>query len=635
MWLRRVFWVCFVALLVVVKGEGEENHPPHHHPGSPPLLLLSFPVGLSDGSEHTLEFFSGDHIDSVVEAFASSHSLSDPLKAALFAEAKTRAQAARLIPMLSVPLLKEDEKDPFLTVDIYSDDNLLEVTHAQCTRAGLTESEIREAQDAVIERAISARLIPLLKIDVNDDTEEKNHNHLTFEVYDKDNITQVAHAFAQSHHLGDAAATQLEKSAIIIAKRRRLMPLLTLPVQVDQTSAEVAMFDGDDVNQVVARYAAAYQLTESAQKTLHRAVTEAALDAKILPVLSLPVEVNDLPLLLHIYRNETPQEAVRAFLQSIGGRGGGRGGGREGEEEEGRREGGEGEEEGRREGGEEGGEEFFSVLVEHVKMVAIRERLYPALQLEVEVDDGSHQLIRIYHGDDIPRGVEHFAATYGLSEQGASALLDEIRTRGQLVGLTPVLSAPVKLPDGATIQFNLYQNQNVTDAVIRFTEQHNTTQYTNQLLNKVLLQAKHKRLVPELHLKIRVRGKGEQALQIFHGDDVLEKTSEFISKHGLNETEAQLVRRGVIEQAKRQRIIPKIQLEFSAMSRAGEAVKAAKFYLYAGETIEEAVKAMVEEYDLDVGQGTGDIIAQVKRALEEKEEEEEEEEEEEDEKILK
>ncbi|CAG9465859.1 unnamed protein product [Pedinophyceae sp. YPF-701] len=544
--------------------------------GNAPGVLLTVPVGLPNGSDASLELREGDTLDSVTDGFIAKHGLNETVREALFQEVKKRAQKHRLVPMLAVPLLRNENEEPFVTVEIYSDDNLLERTRKVCQDAGLNETETREAEDIVVRKAAANRLIPILRIDVEIDADKT----AVFEVYAKDNIAELAARFAHEHGLSEETTRQLEDAAVVMAKRRKLAPVLVIPAGIQPADSEdphridIELYDGDDFEYVVQKHAEALQLTEEATERLKDAVEEAAREEGLLPVLSIPVEANGMPLALHVMRGDTPLESVDRFLTEIG-----------------------------------VDRSTLSIedkqpLADQVREAAVRERLWPALSLEVDVEtpdagEPTRKILRMFHGDDVEAVVGEFAAQHALTEEGRRQLLAEVRERGKARGIEPVMKLPVQLPDGNRVDFKLFHGENVTDAVLRFSEGHGVGKYSAQLGERVMAQARNKRLLPDLNMQIRI-GNREKPLRIFHGDDVNAVIDDFLVQHSLAGEQAEAVRDGVLRHARAQGIIPSLTIEFMARRHGAPDPARVQFELFEGEAVREAAERMIQENGLDV-----------------------------------
>lgn len=141
-----------------------------------------------------------------------------------------------------------------------------------------------------------------------------------------------------------------------------------------------------------------------------------------------------------------------------------------------------------------------------------------------------------------------------------------------------------------------------------------------ELLSYALEQAKDAGLVPALRIPVGVRteeGEVTKHVEVFKGQDVLERSAAFAREWALNEDMADRLRSHIVEAARAERLLPIMILpvEVPVLKKSGgdRRVLAARLEIFRGDTAEEAAARAVEALEEEVEEGIMTALAKAAR----------------------
>jgi len=179
-----------------------------------------------------LYLFKGDNITQTMEHVQMQLQLTPEDRVALESDVISKAKARRLVPTLSIPVkLDGGDFDNFL---LFHGDDIKTAVAQWAESHNLPGEQVEVLEEATTVRATQDRIIPALKLDVHVGGVPQD-----LLLYAGDNITVAVQSFIEQHGLDASEGKTLSEAVMERAVSQRLMPMHVIPVEVEGEGGEV------------------------------------------------------------------------------------------------------------------------------------------------------------------------------------------------------------------------------------------------------------------------------------------------------------------------------------------------------------------------------------------------------------
>jgi len=208
--------------------------------------------------------FKGTNITSLADELAQRHGLTGPARAELEDSIRSLAVRERAVPMLVIPVsLGEDRTEQ---LSLFLGDNLTHAVREWGQQRGLTEDELAQLQSSAMRRAQASRLIPVLSLMVRVGGGPNGEARLS--MYQGDNVTATVRAFMERHGIDPSREQELVGMMHGAAVDNRVLPEHELPIRLETPSGALdsvfALFRGDDPREQAERFLERHSVSKAA-----------------------------------------------------------------------------------------------------------------------------------------------------------------------------------------------------------------------------------------------------------------------------------------------------------------------------------------------------------------------------------
>mmetsp|Transcript_31408 Transcript_31408/g.89129 ORF Transcript_31408/g.89129 Transcript_31408/m.89129 type:complete len:949 (-) Transcript_31408:424-3270(-) len=377
------------------------------------LPVLDIPLTVTVGTEAVLrhfQVFKGEDVETNVKAFVETYDLDDESMALFKEHVFSLAKQGRVLAALSLPVTIPAKQAGAAalrgTVEVFLGDSAAEAVQRLVSTQkwqlgeGLQARLVEQVNAAGVER----RLYPIFELNatVPAGGAFPREGAIPVALYKGDNITELMASLTTAHQLTHEQAATVQANIHRQAVRARVVPLMSLPVDLESGRTEMLeLFRGDNITEVVGAWGTRQQLSPQQVADLQVAVLRRAQGSRVVPVLSLPVDLKDHrgpePAILEMYEGDNITLSVKQFSTSYA---------LSAEDEE--------------------------KLARDMYQVAVENRLLPEHELPVRAETSSgvkEMVFALFKGDDLREAAERFAADHSLSPAQIPELLQFLEQR--------------------------------------------------------------------------------------------------------------------------------------------------------------------------------------------------------------
>ena len=557
----------------------------------------------SDTTVSSFELFEGDDLEAAVEAFAVEFGLDDDEKAVLLARAAKEGQSKRILPVLTAGLSLSFPLGPngapvAVPVALFDGDDPAVRAAGAAFRAGLNQSQAAQLSVAVAEEAKRERLVPAAVLQVPGASGQDLPRPL--KLHFGDDVAAEVARFSEEFGLGPEQRQELLKSASVAAMEAKMVPVLSVPIRVLQDG------DGGTREHMLELFRGEDVDSKVAAFARELRLDESAAAQVRGHVTSVAVKEGLLPILT-LPLSAPAARAARLTSRSVEVF---KGDSPEGAVERLLQK------EASRKGPEAPPvpEETRGALVEEVLAAGKERRVFPEMRLNatsVAASDGRVVAVELYRGDDVAEVAKRAAASAGLGDSGRESLEAEVRVAAIQARVVPAVRVSVDLPGAEEPEpLDLFAGDDIPAAVEAFAGKFSLdAEHREVLLAEAMRRAQAARLVPVLSLPLEVTEAGTAGndrkivarLDMFLGDNVTATVRAFMARHGVGGAREEELTKAVYGAAVDNRLLPEFEVPVRAKAADGQMAESL-FALFRGDDLQEAAGAFAEELGLGPAQ---------------------------------
>uniref|UniRef100_A0A061S3U6 Peptidylprolyl isomerase n=1 Tax=Tetraselmis sp. GSL018 TaxID=582737 RepID=A0A061S3U6_9CHLO len=215
-----------------------------------PVMQLELQAG---DRKVPLHLFKGDNISQRMDELGRELRLSPEDRAALETDVVSRAQARRLVPMMTIPVkLDGENEDQF---HLFQGDSVKEAVADWAKARGLSEDDVAVLEQAATARATRERILPAMRVEIRIGGVPQE-----LLLYSGDNITEAVQAFVERHGLTASDHEALGSHVSQRAVSERLLPEHVIPIEVQTdgdapaSTSDLLIFKGDEIEDKATRF---------------------------------------------------------------------------------------------------------------------------------------------------------------------------------------------------------------------------------------------------------------------------------------------------------------------------------------------------------------------------------------------
>ena len=373
------------------------------------------------------------------------------------------------------------------------------------------------------------------------ETQTKISEEVQITVRRGDDVDAVVAEFAKTHGLDAEATNALRQQVTARALHARIVPVLSLPLQFDDKEADFDYYNGDNATLAVLQFAKRHRLTRANANMLHAKVTEVLMARRVIPAASVPIDVDGKPHELKVFQGDDIKKVVDEFLASF----------------------------------DSASEEQSNRLVGALRAQLVSKRLLPLSVLEVQVpaaadagDGASPRTERalVFQGDSVDEVVDRFLKSLDLAPEAKLPLAADVRAtvvkglQGQ--GHLPLATVPLNF-SGRNFSLPIFEGTDLTETVRQFVEVNKLEGSNVQAIaSAVYAHLAAEKIVPaaEIVHEIPPAKEGDaprtMRMRFFDGDDAAAKIDAAIKDYGLPEDVRPQLQAKLRDQLRRRRMLP-------------------------------------------------------------------------------
>lgn len=254
------------------------------------LALMEVPVTIS-GKERAVKVFKGDSPLQSVERFLAS--LPTGALPADWSETDKESLVklidaeARELRLLPVMQLEVQAGDQLIPLYIFKGDNITGMVENMTAKLNLSPEDSAILEQQVVSKAQARRLVPKLTVPVQME-DGKTEDLFLFE---GDSVKEAVVGWGKAHGLPDEQLVRLESSVKARATMERVIPALRFAMDVAGARQELQLFSGDNITNTVHAFVEKHGMGGDSKTELIKMVSEKALDARLMPEYVIPVEI--------------------------------------------------------------------------------------------------------------------------------------------------------------------------------------------------------------------------------------------------------------------------------------------------------------------------------------------------------
>ena len=361
-----------------------------------------------------------------------------------------------------------------------------------------------------------------------------------------DDIDKIVAEFSKTYAVDDEASATLKQQVTARARAARIVPVFSFDIKVDEMVHAFEYFEEDNVTSTVLRFGKKHRLGVNDLNTIHERVQSTLVEMRVKPAASLPIEIGETVHQMSVYQGDDIKKVADAFVE---------------------------------EHSEELSkfnvttEEYTNRIVNAVRGQFIQKRLLPLAVVDVPLpkptgadDEQQPSTARalVFMNDSIDEATARFMRANKLTtKEDASSVQGAIARGLQMQGHLPLATVPLTM-SGRNYSLPIYQGADLQETVRNFSEKEGLdVSNLDAVANAVYAHLASEKLVPAAEITHELPPEKEggeprvATLRFFDGEDANQRFDAFIKEHGLDEAtvKPQLQQR-LIAQMRSRRMLP-------------------------------------------------------------------------------
>eukprot|EP00238_Polyblepharides_amylifera_P015098 CAMPEP_0196582870 /NCGR_PEP_ID=MMETSP1081-20130531/41066_1 /TAXON_ID=36882 /ORGANISM="Pyramimonas amylifera, Strain CCMP720" /LENGTH=646 /DNA_ID=CAMNT_0041903585 /DNA_START=154 /DNA_END=2094 /DNA_ORIENTATION=- len=410
------------------------------------LPVHEFPININQVPQ-ILRVFDGETAGQALKKFSAQHQLDENAMKELEVKLRERLINEGIVPVVVYPVRLASGGPP-VTFPLYKGANLTSTVQDFGHKHSLSPEDAASLTVELQSELRKDGLAPL--VEFNFDIGGKK---AILPLFQGQNVTQQVLEFGEAHGISAPTYASILSEVDARLKSQGLAPLLSFDLDWQGAPLTLPYYKGTDLKQVVGEFIALHSLPASAEPALLQQLTQRLTALGHLPLLRLPIHIQDKEELLDVYTGENATQAAERFMSRLG---------------------------------------LAPSLVP--QLAAEVERKMKAAKIiplrEFAIGFGGQELaFALYFGESVDAAVVRFLSLHSsLPASSRPALSQEITRRATQEGLLPFLQVPFNL-EGKEVMLPLFHGQDVTKEVEAFGSAHGIQPASMPILHQAVQQA--------------------------------------------------------------------------------------------------------------------------------------------------